>query len=377
MSDSDLLGIIARNPQPKKYTSSRFRPTSPKAVANHSRDRLLSPSPPASPDPLFRRSGDDDPALDDSASLVAERLQAQPKSTTSSLLGVMHNDEVVAPESVGLQNRFHGPIRVGHQSFNLKNYGDPVPLFQLTDPPPLLQTFSPPSLLPISDPEPTAEMVRADQELKTEKEHIIVELSLKKSKGYDVPPHLGFQSPIEDLRTHIASIRRLENHKRTVSMLRYLMVIGCTGVEKATMALLSDVYLEGWSESVAANQDDYNEVVGRIADTMDLSTSIPPHVELVVMLGVSGVLYHMSKKNQVGILGASEPKNDTPPIKKDGPTQSLSEEQLRIHNLITGTSATNCQTDYDAQSGSSLSPNKPRTKKARMTVDSDEIVRLF
>lgn len=390
MSDSDLLGIIARNPQARKPTLSRFRPPSPKAsnVLLSRRDRLNSPSPPASPDAVFRSTfgvddAADDPALDESASIVAERLL----SPASSLLGVMQNDDPpphVVAETPSIPfgiNRFHGPVRIPRQGFDIRNYGDPVPaVFQAQEQPVMTESV-PTQPLPSQPHGPLPEMLAAEQELQFEKERIIVELSLKRVKGYDIPPHLGLHSSLEELRAQIASIRRVENHKRTVSMLRYLMIIGCTGVEKATMAFLSDVYLEGWSETVAANQDDYNDVIGRIADTMDLSASIPPHVELVVMLGVSGVLFHMSKKNRAGLLAAVDPPQQPSPAPKD---TKLSEEQLRIHTLITGkTNADNpvWATDYDTQSlaasEKSFTNKNGRAKKARLTVDSDEIVRLF
>lgn len=414
MSDSDLLGIIARNPLPKKQIPSRFRPVSPKVITSKpATTHNTSPSPPESPNPMYKNNFADDQDLNESASMVAEQLHRDRGSpgSDSVLLDVMRNDDEsvtpvfyqdqrqsLKPHQVLPINRFKGPVRAPEPGLSrLRNYADGwiptgIPMMPTQ---PEIQPDRPTSPSP-DDPR----MQEAARELRQKRDKLLSELALKRAKGYDIPSHLGNESSVEELNTQVEIIRRLENHKRTVSMLRYLMVIGCTGVEKATMAMMKDVYLDGWSESIAANQDDYNDVVGRIADTMDLSTSIPPQIELVVMLGVSGVLFHMSKKNRVGLVAASDPtsqQHQSPPRPAqstrpaDGEAtagaRELTEEQLRIHDLLTN-GAVKTPREYQEELGKNAYDHQSVTsdrsyggtksrKRPKIAIDSDEIVRLF
>lgn len=253
-------------------------------------------------------------------------------------------------------------------------------------------------------------------ELRAEKEKLLAELHLKRAKGYDVPGHLDLNTDLEDLKSHAALIRRLENHKRTIALLRYFMVLACTGIEKATMRFMTEVYMDGWAETIAANQNDYDDVLGRIAETMDLATTIPPHIELVTMLAVSAVMFHMSKKSQKvleGMMEAEAKRKLAPPPPPNPPrqrapaqpthAQQLTEEQLRIHNLITGGQPIPSEIGFNFGNPHQQQQQPPRDydrdrdrdrevdrdsmysdrsatrtrKRAKIQVDADDIVRLF
>lgn len=456
MSDSDLLGIIARNPVRRTDPPRRFRPLSPKpATAVHPKHSGLkphTPSPPSSPEPLFKYGEDlqDDIHADDSASIVAESIQRRAPSPGSMLLDVMKNDghSVLDAKRDTLQQESQRPpndtVYPTYQStyppiappltnrlpqgYVIKNYSNTPPglsmgnrqpglPFETVRYPTIQDTTAPlveqpppaPNLADFGGYDDTignmgdtytglqqANEPAAHVEDMREKEKLVAELHLKRSKGYEVPPNIGMHSSFDELHSHVENIRRLENHKRTVSMLRYLMIIGCTGAEKATMHFVSDVYLDGWSETIAANQNDYDDVLGRVADTMDLSTTIPPHLELIVMLGVSGVMFHMAKKNKSAldaIIKKSERSQpdacDTSNVRKPRqPKTQLTEEQLRIHDLITNgsvrapheyiDSTTPLETDdYDLHSNQSGKSTGRTRKRAKITIDSDDIVRLF
>ncbi|KAI9549647.1 hypothetical protein GHT06_003833 [Daphnia sinensis] len=438
------------------------RPTSPevrRAInANTDEDTR---SPPASPPPIFRVHGDamSQIGFDDSASQVGmhSRLPeiggpdpdrppvVRAASPDSLLLNAMRNEHspdrsVVShapserpPRDLSnfpppTQNRYQmvdysghvtAPLvdsrpRVNVGGYTLEAVGRIHTVCQHAGPerhgpraPNTVPQYSQPDYAPPRPPSPPGV---SPQELRAEKEKLLAELHLKRTKGYDVPTHLDMNSSLEDLKSQTALIRRLENHKRTIALLRYFMVLACTGVEKATMRFVSEVYMDGWAETVAANQNDYDEVLGRIADTMDLASTIPPHVELVTMLAVSAVMFHMSKKSQKALqdMMQAEAKKQAPPPQPQqqqhqqrprqppaGPTHTqLTEEQLRIHNLITGGQSAapsefmfaqdrhrdheeRDEREIDRESNFSDRSMGRTRKRAKIQVDADDIVRLF
>jgi Family of unknown function (DUF5767) len=435
MCDSELLGIIARTPVKKRTELAKVRPLSPKALVRAPDPDYTFAEQPESPRPVFNDRADyysaiqDDPVLEDSASIVAERIaRYQQDDTNSILLEVMRNealsdlDEGIADttpfHSVGQPSTggnipnvpnvpnmndfqpFQVPKPVNQTAYKFRDYSDnnfgrvvPGLPFESMSTPVLDRNgvrYEQPSKFAVPPVEPTlcesrppdlsdAKDYNTNAYDVGEKEKLVSELFLKRSKGYDVPNYIGIHTSFEELHSLVENIRRQENYKRTVSLLRYFMIIGCTGIEKATMQFLSDVYLDGWAESIAANQNDYDEVLGRVAETMDISSNIPPQVELLTMLGVSGVMFHMAQKNKPIVQQSVNVPVEVPRIQK---TQSpLTEEQVRIHNLITGqTQPTRTLSHFDIDRHSALSfqsdSAKPR-KKAKITIDTDEIVRLF
>lgn len=440
MSDSDLLGIIARNPVKKPEPPKRFRPQSPPASVNPARYSGLkarSPSPPPSPEPLFRRSlTQDDIHADDSASVIAELLDGENdaydldtgRDRGSVLYDVMRNDvrdkqsligSTTAPPMQSMPDRpplaTPAILPVG---YGLTSYDIPDPVarrpvglpFQTVQMPVVRDTLVPTVQNPQQSVQPQqsvpampgtamADMYdsggyggqselgaqagggnwppREPQDMR-EKEKLVAELFLKRNNGHDVPAHVSVNTPIEELRSCMENVRRVDNHKRTLAMLRYLMIIGCTGVEKASMKFLTDMYLDGWAETVAANQSDYDDVLGRIAETADMS-SIPPHLELVAMLGVSGVLFHMANKNKAALEAMITPPVVVPKPKPMHAAESvprLTEEQLRIHEFFSGRNEQSPRPMDQVSVGSTRSATRAR-KRARIAIDSDEIVRLF
>lgn len=436
MSDSDLLGVMARNPV-RKTVPSKLRPPSPKANVFVPREPASpSPSPPPSPQPEFRSRQDRDRANDaihpdDSASVVAEAIQRRTRADSpgSVFLDLIKNDyddgddggSLIQSEMGPVNN--YGPHGGNYGNYEIKQYADTafVPAARKVGLPfetvnyPVVPEHRAAEVLAgvrvdqapvtgsfLSAPSHSAEPFMASvpagvsdpftSEMLLEKEKLVTELNVKRAKGFDIPLHLGMGSSIEELRVQLESIRRIENHKRTVALLRYFMVIGCTGVEKATMAFVSDVYLGGWAESIAANQNDYDDVIGRMADTMDLSTAIPPHIELAAMLAVSGVMFHMAKKGKAQLDKSLQ--RDNVPLAEDrqfnrepqlahanGGIKELTEEQLRIHALLTGGAS---ETGSGIHLGSTM-PNvrepdddRPGPKKRqKIAIDPDDIVRLF
>jgi len=55
-----------------------------------------------------------------------------------------------------------------------------------------------------------------------------------------------------------------------------------------------DLKLDGWSESVHENIDDYNEVFGELYEKYKSNTKMPPEVKLIMMVGGSAAMVHLT-----------------------------------------------------------------------------------
>ena len=70
--------------------------------------------------------------------------------------------------------------------------------------------------------------------------------------------------------------------------------------------------LEGWSESVMENVEDYDNALIRLVDKYGKSVEVAPEIELLTALIGSGFMFHLSKtilQNPVGILNSLGEQN--------------------------------------------------------------------
>ena len=55
-----------------------------------------------------------------------------------------------------------------------------------------------------------------------------------------------------------------------------------------------DLKLDGWSEGIHENIDDYNEVFGELFEKYKTSSKMPPEVKLIMMVGGSAAMVHLT-----------------------------------------------------------------------------------
>jgi hypothetical protein len=84
------------------------------------------------------------------------------------------------------------------------------------------------------------------------------------------------------------------------------MLLGCiTGLEFMNNKFDPfDLELDGWSESINENVDDYDDIFEELAEKYKGSSNMAPELKLLLMVGGSGFMFHLSnsmfKKMQNG-----------------------------------------------------------------------------
>lgn len=128
-----------------------------------------------------------------------------------------------------------------------------------------------------------------------EKTDILSKLARLEKKGVRVNKRLNMYSSIEELR---AELKRASYGIEIDHALRFSkrMLVACvTGIEFLNKRYNPfDLQLEGWSESVMENTDDYDDVFEELYNKYKGNMKVAPELRLIMMLGGSAMMFHLT-----------------------------------------------------------------------------------
>lgn len=129
-----------------------------------------------------------------------------------------------------------------------------------------------------------------------EKADILNKLNrLSQKKGVHVNKSLNMYSSLEDLRSELRRAKYAVEVEQSVKFSRRMLVACITGVEFLNKRYDPfDLKLEGWSESVMENVDDYDEVFEELYAKYRSNMKVAPEIKLMMMVGGSGMMFHLT-----------------------------------------------------------------------------------
>jgi hypothetical protein len=141
------------------------------------------------------------------------------------------------------------------------------------------------------DDQPSAGYTSIDDE----KADLLNKLARLSKKGFSVNPRLNAYSSIGELRTEYKRIMYGIEVDQSVKFSRRMMVACVSGLEFLNKRYNPiDVHLDGWSESVMENLDDYDGVFEELYVKYKTKMNVAPEVKLIMMLGGSAMMFHLT-----------------------------------------------------------------------------------
>lgn len=128
------------------------------------------------------------------------------------------------------------------------------------------------------------------------KEELLFLFAKLEKKGFKLNQKFTMRSSLEDMER---VYERLENERNTKASIRFqrkvLMGI-VSGLEflNGTMNPF-DIDLEGWSESIMENQDEYDDIFEELYEKYKDKGKVSPEVKLLMTLAGSAFYFHLSK----------------------------------------------------------------------------------
>ena len=141
------------------------------------------------------------------------------------------------------------------------------------------------------DDKPTKGYASIDEE----KADLIDKLGRLEKKGFAVNKRLNAYSNIDELRSEVKRITYSIDVEQSVRFSRRMLVACVTGLEFLNKRYNPfEVQLEGWSESVMENVDDYDGVFEELYVKYRSKITVAPEIKLIMMLGGSAMMFHLT-----------------------------------------------------------------------------------
>ena len=141
----------------------------------------------------------------------------------------------------------------------------------------------------------SSSVTRDPEEERKEKTDLINKLQRLEKKGFPVSRKFTMDNSLDEIKAEfdrLVDARQLEN---SIKFQRQMMVGLVTGLEMMNEKFNPlDWKLDGWSESVHENVEDFDEVFEELYDKYKGKGNMPPEARLLFMLAGSGFMFHMS-----------------------------------------------------------------------------------
>ena len=128
-----------------------------------------------------------------------------------------------------------------------------------------------------------------------EKADLLNKLTRLEKKGLNVNKKLNAYSGISELRTEYKRVTYSIEVDASIKFSRRMLVACVSGLEFLNKRYNPvDVYLNGWSESIVENVDDYDGVFEELYNKYKTKMEVAPEVKLIMMLGGSAMMFHLT-----------------------------------------------------------------------------------
>jgi Family of unknown function (DUF5767) len=130
---------------------------------------------------------------------------------------------------------------------------------------------------------------------KKEKVELINKLQRLEAKGFPVTRHYTMDNSLEEIKQEYLRLVDARNLETSLRFQRQMLMGVVTGMEWMNNKFDPfDLKLEGWSESVHENVEDFDEIFEELYDKYKDRGKVAPEVRLIMALAGSGFMCHMS-----------------------------------------------------------------------------------
>lgn len=137
---------------------------------------------------------------------------------------------------------------------------------------------------------------KTQKELEQEKNDLLAKLTALERRGVTLSRTYDMSSSLEDIRGEYGRIKATRELENSVKFQRKMLMASVTAIEFLNNRFDPfDVELEGWSESVHENVDEYDEVFEELYEKYKGRGQIAPEIKLMMMLGGSAFMFHLTK----------------------------------------------------------------------------------
>lgn len=133
------------------------------------------------------------------------------------------------------------------------------------------------------------------QEIKNEKIDLIYKFKKLEQQGIRTTINYNMNSNLDDMRNEYFKLKKQRENDNAVKFQRKMLMAAVTGLEFMNNRFDPfSVKLDGWSESVNENVNDYDEIFEELAEKYGGDSDIAPEIKLLFTLAGSAFMFHLT-----------------------------------------------------------------------------------
>ena len=133
------------------------------------------------------------------------------------------------------------------------------------------------------------------EELLREKFKYLKKLEDLEKKGVELSKKYNMDSPLAEMQGEYETIKEEDSKKKAVKFQGHMMMAFINGIEFLNNKYDPfDIKLDGWSEQINENINDYDEIFEELHEKYKSKASMAPELKLLFQLGGSAMMIHMS-----------------------------------------------------------------------------------
>jgi len=143
------------------------------------------------------------------------------------------------------------------------------------------------------------------EEIQQEKQKLLFNLERLQKQGFPPSKRYTMASSYEDMLFEHDRLKRQRDVEKSIKFSRKILMAFVSGVEFLNGKFDPfDVKLEGWSENVMENVNDYDEVFEELHEKYGESVKMAPELKLLAMVSSSAFMFHLTNS----LFKSSSPK---------------------------------------------------------------------
>ena len=145
---------------------------------------------------------------------------------------------------------------------------------------------------------------------KKEKQEILLKLLALEKKGVSLTKKYSMSSKLSDLKFELNLHKDNAEVEASIKLQQKILMAAVTGLEFANKTFDPiGAKLDGWSESVMDNLDDYDSVFAKLHEKYKTRADLPPELQLLVTLAGSAFMFHVTKTMFNSVVSGSSSGN--------------------------------------------------------------------
>lgn len=183
----------------------------------------------------------------------------------------------------------------------------------------------------IKEPEPEKPTL-SPQEIMKKKRKMLLHIRIMAGQGYEPYTQVGITNTIEEIEEVEEDQKARRSLANGIEFAKKLLVGATYGIEWLNHRYNPvDAHLDGWSEQIYEDRDEYNEVLEELYTKYSGEGHMMPELKLLMMLGGSALMFHFSKSlmssGNVDIPNFEKIMNKHPELKRAYEQAAMNEMQ--------------------------------------------------